>query len=77
MVGSKDRREVTFPVLVWYSEKSGLIHIERPTDDAFATTISGDPNNARGHVHLYRKLAEALARKGAPAPSVGLRLKSD
>ena len=70
---SSDRRAVSFPVSVWYSERTGLIHLERPTDDGFATTVSGDPNNARGHVHLYRKLAEALRKKGAPAPKVDLR----
>lgn len=68
-----DKRRSSFPISVWYSEKTGLIHISRPTDDGFATTVSGDPNNARGHVHLYRKLAEALRESGAPAPKVDLR----
>ncbi len=76
MKNGQDKRAVSFPVTVWYSPRTGLMHIERPTEDGFSTTVSGDPDNARGHVHLYRELAEALERKGAPAPKIGLRSQS-
>jgi len=69
------KKTVSFPVSVWFSQETGMIHLARPTREGFVTTISGDPNNARGHVHLYRKLAEALRQAGASAPETGLRVE--
>jgi len=77
MPNALERQKVSFAITVWYSKDTGNIHIVRPTEDGFDTTVNGDPNSARGHVHLYRKLAEALRKSGAPAPATGLRLKSD
>lgn len=77
MTDELQKRTVSFAVSVWYNETSGQIHLARPTEDGFITTISGDPNSARGHVHLFRKLAEALEQAGAPAPATGLRLEGD
>ena len=77
MARVENKKTVSFPLSVWYSEATGMIHISRPTEDGFTTTVSGDPNNTRGHVHLYRKLAEALHLSGAPAPPIGLRIEND
>ena len=72
-----DRTSVSFPISVWYAPETGQIHIVRPTEGGFATTVNGDPNSARGHVHLYRKLAQALRDAGAPAPETGLRVEKE
>ncbi len=70
------KKTVSFPVSVWYSETTRLIHLARPTDDGFITTISGDPADARGHPHLYGKLADALRDNGAPAPAAAPRVRA-
>lgn len=69
------KNAVSFAVSVWYEPETRHIYLSRPTEDGFVTTISGDPNSARGHVHLFRRLAEALERRGVPAPPTGLRVE--
>ena len=75
MNGQKERKSVSFPVSVWFSRATGQIHIARPTRKGFSTTVSCDPGHPRGHLHLYRKLAEALAEAGAPAPDLELHVE--
>ena len=64
----KKKNMVSFPVSVWYSPDTGNIHIARPTDQKFRTTIAPDANSACGHPSLYTKLSKALRDAGAPHP---------
>ena len=65
---NEDRRTVTFTASIWYSGATRHIHIARPGEGGFISTVSPDIASARSHPHLYRKLAAILQSAGVPAP---------
>ena len=63
------KKTITFPVSVWYNPDTGHIHLARPSDPGFITTISPDTGSKRSHPHLYRQLSKALRDSGAISPT--------
>jgi hypothetical protein len=53
---------------VWYDAPNGQIHMTVPGSGWFHTTVSDNPDSARGHRNLFAKLARALKEAGAPHP---------
>lgn len=60
-------KTVKLDVSIWYNARTGHIHIAA-RDRRFISTVSADPDSARSHPHLFRKLAKYLRDAGAPAP---------
>jgi hypothetical protein len=53
---------------IWYTEKTGHIHLTLPHSGWFHTTVAREPSSKRGHPNLYAKLARCLKEAGAPYP---------
>jgi hypothetical protein len=65
---SKKGRSVYTEVGFWL-EKDGSIHLGIKGDPTGHVAINEDPARRNGHPTLYRRLANALRKSGAPAPS--------
>ena len=60
-------KSIQLEVRIWYDEATG--HIKIAGDRLTASTVSNDPDSARYHPNLFRKLSKALRDAGAPVPS--------
>ncbi len=57
-------KSVPMEVRVWYGRKDGRIHLASK-EHGWISTISDDPNSARYHRNLHRKLKKVLVDAGA------------
>ncbi len=57
---TKPKRRVSFPVVVYYTQETGEISLERPTGYGFQVKVSRDPESSIGHPQLFCALSSAL-----------------
>jgi len=72
MQKSSKGNTVTFPIDVWYDQKSGIIRVatrdKAPETWDFNIAVTNDPTKRNGHPTLFRRLRKILQAQGAPAP---------
>lgn len=61
---------VEFKLRIWYVEGKEEIHLNLGDGGENFSTVTNNPDSARGNPHLYAKLARILAEAKAPHPDL-------